>query len=200
VDQELLMNLLQVLVVPITVAIAVPLLDWLLRNREQAIQQLQKERELAVANNRTQDEALQAYLDKMTELLVDYGLGKPQNNTNELQEDPLRTVAWARTKTVLRRLDGDRKGTVLRFLQEADLIKRGHPVIRSISGADLVCAKLEGCNLIEARLPGVHLSRAVLTDANLTKADLTDADLIDANLTRANLTEADLTRAKVSKE
>ena len=55
-----LMNLLKVLAVPITIGAAVPLLNW-----------LQKKRELDVEHQRAQDEALQAYLDQMGQLLLD---------------------------------------------------------------------------------------------------------------------------------
>ena len=55
-----LLDLLKVLAIPITVGAAVPLLNW-----------LQKKRELDVENQRAQDEALQAYLDQMSQLLSD---------------------------------------------------------------------------------------------------------------------------------
>src|SRR5215212_5688834 len=72
---------------------------------------------IAVVGNRytqqhAQDDALQAYLDHMTELLTD--------KVQPLHETPpgnrLRTVARARTLTVLQRLDGGRKGRVVQFL------------------------------------------------------------------------------------
>jgi hypothetical protein len=138
----------------------------------------QRKREMEIAEQRAQDEALQAYLDKMTELLVVHGLGKPQG-------DPVGTVAWARTKTVLRRLDGDRKGAVLRFLNEAELIRSGRPVIRTLSGAHLVGANLERSYLQDVALNGVDLSGAVLREADLSGADLRDADLKDADLSGA---------------
>jgi hypothetical protein len=54
------LNLLKVLAVPITLGTAVPLLAW-----------LQKNHELDVENQRSQDEALEAYLDGMSQLLRD---------------------------------------------------------------------------------------------------------------------------------
>jgi hypothetical protein len=167
------------------------------RERErEATEEARRKRDLEVAEQRAQDEALQAYLDKMTDLLVVHKLGKPQDDKDELQENPVRTVAWARTKTVLRRLDGDRKGAVLRFLREADLIKKGRPVIRSLSGADLREANLEGSVLEDTALDGVVLRKAVLRRANLTGADLKDADLTGANLSGAIVTKEQLEAAK----
>jgi hypothetical protein len=163
----------------------------------------QRERELKVECERTQDEALQAYLDKMTDLLVVHDLGQPQFDEDKLKEEPVRTVAWARTKTVLRRLDGNRKGAVLRFLTEADLITKGRPIIRSLSGADLVDANLKGSVLRETILQGVDLRNAVLKGANLRDADLgvskrtqRATDLTGADLRGADLRGADLSCAK----
>lgn len=163
----------------------------------------QRERELKIADQRTKDDALQTYLDKMTDLLVVHGLGHPQYDEGRLKEEPVRTVAWARTKTVLRRLDGNRKGAVLRFLTEADLITKGRPVIRSLSGADLVAANLKGSVLKETSLQGVDLSNADLSDANLRDADLSlskttqrATDLTGADLRNADLRGADLFCAK----
>src|SRR5687768_18419605 len=52
-------DVFKVLAVPITVGAAVPLLNW-----------LQKKRELDVADQRAQDDALQAYLDQMAQLML----------------------------------------------------------------------------------------------------------------------------------
>jgi hypothetical protein len=162
--------------------------------------QQQRVRELEIAKARTQDEALEAYLDKMTELLVDQNLSARQNDIDKLKEDAVRTAAWARTKTVLRRLDGNRKGAVLRFLREADLIKKGRPVIRSLSGADLREANLQGSVLEDTALEGVVLKGAVLRGAILRGSDLRKTDLTDADLKVADLTNADLTDTQVTEE
>ena len=70
--------------VPITVGAAVPLLNW-----------LQKKRELEIAERRANDEALQAYLDKMTDLLVNHCLHKPPADDDEFRADPVRAVLHA---------------------------------------------------------------------------------------------------------
>jgi hypothetical protein len=176
----------------------------------------QRERELGIAERRAQDEALQAYLDKMTELLVVHKLGKPDEGPN------VRTVAWARTKTVLRRLDTSNqgavhKGAVLRFLNDAELISTSRPIIRSLSGAHLQGANLERSYLVDVALRGVDLSGATLRDANLGGAnlgganlgrsedterptDLSGADLSGADLSGATLTEQQLAQAESLEE
>jgi hypothetical protein len=62
--------------------------------------------------------ALQAYLDKMSELLLEKHL------RDLAEEDEVWKIARIRTLTVLRKLDGERKGDVIKYLQEAGLINR----------------------------------------------------------------------------
>jgi hypothetical protein len=107
------------------------------RRREREAQAAQRERELEVENQRAQDTALQAYLDKMDDMLtrLRYEIGSA--STEELSGSgatdsgdrkapvrirDLRTLIRARTLTVLERLDGVRKRAVMRFLLELRLI------------------------------------------------------------------------------
>src|SRR5215208_4813086 len=98
-----------------------------------------------IAEQRSQDDALQAYLSQIGELLL-----REQRPLHETKKcDVVRTLAWARTKTVLRRLhDGAHKGRVLRFLGEARLVNKPAPVI-DLKGADLREADLRGSVLEE---------------------------------------------------
>lgn len=165
-----------------------------------------------VAREGRQDDTLQAYLDGMAQLLTD----KDRPLHRAQVGDSLSTVARARTLTVIGRLDGDRKRSVLQFLFESglihkhhgrlgdsalDLIESRHPVV-GLEQADLSGAKLSGINLIGAYLGGVNLSEAdlswaalnasVLGGANLSKADLSRADLAKAVLPGADLRGARL--------
>lgn len=141
------------------------------QDQKRAEANLTLERQRAEENIR--EEALQTYLDRISELLLSNNLGKPYPENNPAQD-----IARARTLTVLERLDkdGERKGAILRFLYEAELLKGDKPVV------DLSKANLNQANLFYA-----NLTKANLTDANLTKANL-----IGANLEQANLTDADL--------
>jgi len=122
----------------------------------------QREREQRIADERAQDEALQAYLDQISQLLTD----KERPLHRAQQGDSLSTVARARTLTVLSRLDGHRKASVVQFLNESGLIRKDRLVL-ALDGADL-----GGADLREARL---HM--ASLLEADLEKADLRGADL-----------------------
>jgi hypothetical protein len=142
----------------------------------------QREQELQTADRRAQDEALQAYLDQIGQLLLD----KDPSLRQAKEDDEVRTLARARTLSVLARLDGERKASIVRFLSEATLIQKEEgandehvlnlPVI-SLFGADLSGANLYRANLSEANLMGANLSEANLSRASLNRADLSGANL-----------------------
>src|SRR5918998_5382726 len=84
----------------------------------------QREQELQTADRRAQDEALQAYLDQMSAMLIP---NKDQPSLYKARPgDSLSSVARARTLTVLPRLDGRRKARVVQFLYESGLVSTGH--------------------------------------------------------------------------
>jgi uncharacterized protein YjbI with pentapeptide repeats len=148
----------------------------------------QRERELEIAEHRTQDEALQAYLDVMSQLLTDEK--RPLRRAQI--GDSLSSVARARTVTVLPRLDGERKARVVQFLYESGLIAKKRPII------DLLRADLRGADLQDAGLRGADLQGANLNGADLFMADLKWADLSFADLREADLRRVDLLKADIS--
>jgi hypothetical protein len=154
--------------------------------------QQQREREQDIAQQHTQDEALQAYLDHISQLLTD----KEPSLRNAQPDDEVRTLARARTLTVLPRLDGRRKRTVVQFLYEANLIKRER-VILDLWEADLRETDLTGADLRNADLAGTNLRRADLYYANLMGADLREAYLNEAALNYANLTNTEITQKQL---
>src|SRR5215203_3958131 len=155
----------------------------------------QRERELEIAEHRTQDEALQAYLDVMSQLLTDEK--RPLRRAQI--GDSLSSVARARTLTVLSRLDGERKARVVQFLYESGLIAKGRPVLNlrgaDLSGVGLGRANLRGANLYAVKLIGADVRWADLRQADLGRANLSGADLGGANLRGANLRDASLAGA-----
>jgi uncharacterized protein YjbI with pentapeptide repeats len=155
----------------------------------------QRERERQIANDRAQDEALQAYLDQMSGMLA-----PPSKDLPPLYKvqpgEPLSSVARARTLTVLPRLGGDRKARVVQFLYEAGLIDKDHLVLR-LHGANLSRVDLRRARLSKADLSLVDLGKADLADANLAEADLGVTDLRGANLRGAFLSKATLSEANL---
>lgn len=202
--------------------IAIPFVLFSFERTEQRRSEKEAETEKKIADNNLREQALEAYLDRMSELLIDKRL-KVLISKNMHKSDPkyqmldaLLDVARARTLSVLRRLDqdGERKGSVIRFLVDAELISNLDLNTADLSNADLsgvnlTRAKLSKANLsgadlgnavlIGANLIGANLSRSVLIGANLSEADLTRANLTEANLIfYANLSGADLTEANLS--
>jgi len=89
------------------------------KTREEAAQKEQKTREEAIAIRREEEAALQAYLDRISQMWLELGLQDATLDYN------ISTVARAHTLTVLGRLeDGERKRSVLQFLYEAGLINK----------------------------------------------------------------------------
>jgi hypothetical protein len=126
----------------------------------------QREQELQTADRRAQDEALQAYLDQMSGLLLEKDLRASE------EDSEVRTLARARTLTVLSRLDPSRKTAVTQFLVEAKLVQgveEREPIIR------LVVADVRWADLSGADLSGADLSVADLGGTDLIWADLSGA-------------------------
>jgi hypothetical protein len=180
---ELLWRWLELLIIPLVLALGALWFNNQTRKSEQVI-----------AEDRAREDSLQRYLDKMSELLLDKNLGGFDKGTLE------QIVVSARTPAVIRSLEGDqrgRKSQVVRFLVESNLIGKISLSGADLSHADLSHADLSHANLGSATLSGTDLSHANLTDANLSRAFLSRAFLTDANLTDADLTGADLRNAEL---
>lgn len=134
--------------------------------------------------------ALQAYIDRISELVLEKKLGQP-----EIEEPGVRNIARVRTLTVLRMLDPERKGSVLQFLYEAELIHTDRCAI-DLRGADLSHAKLNKIN-VDTFLGPYSLSNINLHGANLRHANLNGAILWNADLSEADLRYADLRNASL---
>ena len=136
---------LDLLVVPLALIVIGFVFSLQQDQRQQAIEDQRAARERELEEQRAQDDALQAYLDQMSTLLLEKNL-----RTSE-EDSEVRTLARARTLTVLGRLDANRKTAVMQFLEEARLVGevagRGPVVVlngASLSEADLLAADLSG--------------------------------------------------------
>jgi uncharacterized protein YjbI with pentapeptide repeats len=175
------------------------------RNLQNAREALRVQRKLD--ERRALDDALQAYLEQMGDLLTDHKLKNAQ------PDNAVALLARAQTLTVLGRLDGSRKGNLLVFVYGAGLmspdlpkgdavldLSKGDAVLdlsgADLSGADLTSADLSGADLRHANLTRANLSGALLLrGTNLSGANLTGADLLDANFYEADLSDTNLTEA-----
>jgi uncharacterized protein YjbI with pentapeptide repeats len=199
------LNLGGVLAVPITLAI---LAAWLqLKEQRRAEQQADLEREIAdknrqqdleIAQGTREEEALQHYLDRVSNLVIEKNLlaiaakDPPTTEEKELLDVSVDILRGLTLSTLRRLSDGVRKASVVRLLIETDIIKRV-----SLEGADLTGAELTGAILIGATLTGAKLEHANLTGAILNSAKLEHANLTGAILNRAFLNRAFLNRANL---
>jgi uncharacterized protein YjbI with pentapeptide repeats len=203
--RKTLWDWLQLFIVPLALA-AIGL--WFSAQQEARQQQLEEQR--------AQNAALEAYLDQMSQLMLEGDLLSSE------ADNAVRTLARARTQTVLGRLDSDRKASVVQFLYEASLINKEPPVLNlsdvdlrganlselnlrgvNLTGADLRGADLQGTNLSDAILRGAilrkaNLDPATLSGAEMDNADLKSADLSGATMNYANLYDAELPLAIMS--
>ncbi len=128
--------------------------------------------EREIETDRLQENVLQNYFDKMTELLIDEELDK-----SELQKN-VRDIARVRTLTVLEQLDGIRRGILVKFLYEAGLINSRATV-----------------RLQEANLRDIILASVLLMNSNLNGCDMSYGDLSDANLRGSDMRAVKLRKA-----
>ena len=202
-----LYDFLQLLIVPLALAV---IGLWFTAQQDARQQQIANQRAASdrqIEEQRAQDAALQAYLDQMSTLLLEKDLRDSEAGSE------VRTLARARTLTVLRRLDGARKGSVMQFLAESGLINKDRSVL-DLTGADMHEAILNDADLSgtelsgldfnpppydgPAQLFGTNLSDADLSHAILGATDLHNAKLLRADLSYANLGEAYLRGADLS--
>jgi hypothetical protein len=109
-------------------------------DRAQQAQKIETDRaeaERDLAKQRAQDEALQAYLGQMSQLLLEKDL------RNAEEGSVVRTLARARTFVALQRLDAEHNQSIARFLGESKLSETDGTTIGLLRGASLENADLE---------------------------------------------------------
>jgi uncharacterized protein YjbI with pentapeptide repeats len=192
---------LGLLFVPTMLALGAFLLNRLQKQHEDRVQEAQKQhqelmeeaqrqREHAAAIQRAQDETLRAYLDQMSNLMVDQGLRK------EPEDSDKRRLAQARTIATLLGLERDRKKFPLKLIYELSLIAKKDPIL-NLKNAGLDTADLSEITLHDACLKEADLRLANLSGADLKGSDLREADLRGANLSDANLSDTVLAGANL---
>jgi uncharacterized protein YjbI with pentapeptide repeats len=168
-----------VIAIPITVGYSVYQFK-----EQQAASASQLKEQQAASTSQTLDQqrqdSLDNYLNEMSNLDLNYKL------SDSTEHSPVNAIAVAQTDTTVRNLDGARKGILIRYLWEADLITAPNPVI-TLFEIDLSKAVFAGANLSQVDLSTNHLFEADFAAANPNGADLIGADLRDADLRNANL-------------
>jgi uncharacterized protein YjbI with pentapeptide repeats len=200
---------LQLLIIPLALAIIALVFQLANTRTERQIAQERYEQDQQIALDKQREDLLQAYLDRISELLL-----KDSLRTSTSKE--VRNVARVRTITVLTQLDSRRIGYVFDFLREAGLMSTtSNDNVVSLSDAILAGVDWSRVLLRNVNLSGVYLNRANLSNAlihfsnfsnarlsraNLRRTNLSGANLSETDLTGADLTGADLNGAKVTPE
>jgi uncharacterized protein YjbI with pentapeptide repeats len=211
-------DLIQLLLIPLVLA---GVGYWFTAQQNQTslqVSERQHQTDLQIAADQQRETTLQAYLDDMSDLLLNHHLSTAKTG------DEVSRVARERTLITLRRLDAIHNDIVLQYLQEAHHIGMKNPIVDlshaillndDLRGANLDGVDLSGTNLVAANLswidinvsPGgyyitslsqANLSGAVLDVAKLMRADLSGANLSRARLQGANLYRANLRQANLS--
>jgi len=210
--------------------IAIPVALFYFQQQEQKRSDKQSEAEKEIAAINLREEAIQNYIDRIADLLIDKkmrSLFKLFTRRTSLEDSPefdeldaILDLIHARTLSILRRLDGDgeRKGSVVRFLIDTELIQ-GFSILKEanliganlsvidisyinlckadLSNAMLPFSIIKGANLCLAKLVNTNLIKATLDESDLRYTEFDNAYLIDAKLQRANLYEANLEGANL---
>jgi uncharacterized protein YjbI with pentapeptide repeats len=182
---------MELLLVPLVLAAGAAGFTWVQNKRQREAEQRRATTDREIEADRFREAALQAYLDRISGMLLERGLRASAPGAE------VRGVARARTLTVLRQLDAERKGTLLRYLRESGLLEGDQPAV-GLNRADLGGAYVARADLSRASLSGAILRQAYLEVADLSGADLSRADLQGAVLVGANLEDASLREAKLS--
>jgi hypothetical protein len=178
------------LLIPIVIAAGTWWITW--QQGKIDNQRAQAERELV--NRQAQDAALQAYLNQMTELILDRKLLEAG------ERGAVYTLAKARTSTAIVSLDAEYNRSLTTFLAQSGLVGATDEgsSISLLSGTDLRESDLREAYLRNADLSGTDLSNADLSGANLNSADLSVTFLRGADLSGAFMPDADLSYADLS--
>lgn len=180
VPAKTLWDWLQLLIVPLFLAVGAWLLDG-----------SRKRSERRVEADRQRQKTLEDYYACVTDLLLQ---GKLKGTG---AKDEARSIARTRTLAALRLLDPGRKAQLLQFVYESGLIDAGSAI--NMNGADFTGALLDESTLVRAELRGVYFQRASLRNANFRHADLRGSDFSRAALTGARLQYAKLVQARMKK-
>lgn len=129
---------LSLLIVPVAVAVGAAVISYVQKRTEldiakkaraedREIAQQARETELQIASDRQMQTTLEAYYDRMTELLLEHNLRGSEPNSE------VRSIAKARTVAVVKSLDGERNRQLSLFFSRRNCLKRSSTLQNPIS-------------------------------------------------------------------
>jgi hypothetical protein len=153
----------------------------------------EKDKSKRIENEKFKDVTLDSFMKVMAELIINNDLpGSP--NQKSL------AIAKTRMNIALDHLDGTRKGQVLQFLYQSNLIDK-HPNLK-LQGANFNDTIIDNIVLIDAEIRGAYFENASLLDTNLNGSILNscnfkNADFSNSKMNHTDLAYTDLTNAKL---
>lgn len=206
-NPKLLWDWLDLLIIPSSVA----LVGWIYKEFE-------KSKDAKKEYENKQNETLDSYFRIISDLII-----KDNLLDNNLNNDS-KIIARTRTIVAIENLSGDRKGQVLQFLHESNLIRNNVVdlvggnfrnsevsgiVLKGIAIKGVYFCKSEfvktylqntdfsGCDFSETNFDSSSLENTNLSYTKLLKCKLTNIDLTTVNFEGADLTNADLSNSKI---
>ena len=167
---------LELLLIPLLLA----LLGWFITWKNN-----KNERE--ITKNKSLQESFDSYLEFMSKLIL-------ENDMANSDDHKVPIIARARTINFLDSADSEKRGLVLQFLAETNLICAPNPII-NLNGINLNKTKLRNIRLEKISLKGVHLKNCDFKGANLKGSDFTSSNFENCNLSNSNLENSNLTYA-----
>jgi uncharacterized protein YjbI with pentapeptide repeats len=193
-------DVLQLLIVPVLLVLIALYFNSSQASRDRSREDRQARQDRALAEDAREDATLDAYIAKMSSLILDRGLLKSG------EWSAVRQVARTATLATVRRLSPARKGEVVRFLYEAGLLRARQigeyaysgPVINltgaDLRGADLVrvtlAANSRGQTQGDQSFDSVEALWGDLRGARFVHADLDGVDFRGARLRGASFKDA----------
>jgi len=194
-ETKTLWDWLALLIVPLVLAAGAYGINSAQSSRDQQREANREKQQDEIAADGRSAEALRAYLQQMSGLIVDHNLASTEKRAADNSEDafdrtPIAALARSLTLTVLRQLDGPRRGRVAQFLAEAGLIKYAGTAVIDLEGADLRGAELAATNLTDTTFTGTDLRGANLRGATIGGAGFALADLRAADFSNTSYGDA----------
>lgn len=187
---------LELLIVPLVISLAAILFDVSIKNKDREIADKKRKQDLKISEARNrearernidqyQENRLLDYFSKIEALLNRPNFQEYLAQANDIDPLPisikkLQSTYISRTLTTLRTLNGTRKGLLLKYLFDNDLITGENPFIK-LDYADCSYTKIRrNTSFLDSNFKNVDLPKSNLNMIELIGADLSRTDFKDS--------------------
>lgn len=176
-EPKKLWDWLDLLIIPISVG----LVGWIYKDYE-------KSKESKKEYENKQNEILDSYFRVISDLII-----KSNLLNNDLNEES-KIIARTRTIVAIENLSGDRKGQVLQFLHESNLIGNG---VVDLIGGNFRNSEVSGIVLRNITIKGVYFSNSEFVKTFLDNSDFTSCDFSNTNFDQSSLENTNFSYTKL---